>query len=141
MKIHRLFFFAGILFAGTALAEGVSVNPGKWEMTMTMQMSMMPAPQTKTTTECIEKDELGPAEFHMEEDSPCDFSDVVVDDDTVSWNVNCPGPAGGDMKGEWSFTSLGDTITGSGSMSAEMAGQTMDFNMEWDGKRVGECDG
>jgi len=140
MGIRTLFILTGVLFATGAVAEGVAVNPGKWEMTMTMQMSMLPAPQTKTTTECIEKEELGPAEFHMEEDSPCDFSDVVIDDDTVSWNVNCPGPAGGEMTGEWSFTSHGDSIEGNGSMSADMAGQAIEFTMEWSGQRVGNCD-
>jgi hypothetical protein len=30
---------ATVMFAGTAIAEGVSINPGMWEMTSTMTMS------------------------------------------------------------------------------------------------------
>jgi hypothetical protein len=145
VTIRTLTTLAGLLLASTAIAEGVSVNPGKWEMTMTMEMEtdldlpvQMP-PQTHTSTECIEQEELGPDDFEMEEDSPCEFGEVSIDGNTVSWSVTCPGPAGS-MTGNWSFTSHGDTITGQGSMSGDMGGQSMDFSMTWGGRRIGDCD-
>ena len=44
------------------------------------------------------------------------------------------------MEGTWQFTSHGDSITGKGNMSTEMAGQTMGFDMTWEGKRIGDCE-
>jgi hypothetical protein len=44
------------------------------------------------------------------------------------------------MQGQWEFTSSGDSITGSGSMFAEIGAQKMDFNMNWEGKRIGDCE-
>ena len=131
---------AAILLAGSASAEGVSINPGMWEMTSTMTMSMMPQPRSTTVKECIEKDELSPESFNMEEDNPCNISDVNIDDNTARWSINCPTEGGPVMEGNWEFTSNGDSINGSGSMSAEFGGQPMSFNMTWEGKRVGNCE-
>jgi hypothetical protein len=140
MKLRIALIGMLICCTSVSFAEGVAVEPGKWEMTMTMEMSMLPAPQTRTSTECIEQDELSPEDFNMDEDSPCNISDMVIDGNTVSWAINCPGPTGGEMTGSWSFTSHGDSITGEGSMTAEMAGQSMEFKMNWGGKRVGDCE-
>ena len=115
------------------------MTPGKWEMKMTMQMSMLPAPQVRTYTECIEEDELSPESFETDENSPCTPSDFEIDGNTARWSISCPGPAG-EMTGNWEFTSDEDTVTGNGSMSANMGGMTMEMNMDWDGKRVGDCD-
>lgn len=122
-----------------ALAEGVAVNPGRWEMSMTMNMPMMPAPQVRTETECVEETELNPEDFQMEGDSPCAVGDIDVDGDTVRWTLQCPSEMGS-MSGEWSFTSSGDSMHGEGSMTADMGGQKMELTMSWEGRRVGDCD-
>ena len=131
---------AAILLAGSANAEGVSINPGMWEMTSTMTMSMMPQPTSTTVKECIENDELSPESFNMEEDNPCNISDVNIDGNTARWSINCPTEGGPVMEGNWEITSKGDSINGNGSMSAEFAGQPMSFNMTWEGKGVGSCE-
>lgn len=128
-----------MFFSATAIADGVSIDPGEWEMTTTMTMSMMPQPQTNTVKECIEESELSPEDFDMDEDNPCNITDVVIDGDTASWSINCPVENGMVMEGKWEFTSNGDSITGAGNMAAEMAGQTMSFDMTWSGKRIGDC--
>ncbi len=115
------------------------MTPGKWEMTMTMEMSMLPEPQTRTSTDCIEETEISPENFNMDEDSPCEFGDVEIDGNTIRWNIHCPSPAGA-MTGSWEFTSTGEAVTGKGSMSTEMGGQTMEFTMNWKGQRIGDCD-
>lgn len=129
-----------IFFAITATAEGVSINPGQWEMTTTMTMTMMPQPQTTTTVQCLEDAELDPESFNMDKDNPCDISEVVFDGNNARWSINCPTDIGMAMQGQWEFTSSGDSITGSGSMSAEFGGQKMGFNMNWVGKRIGDCE-
>lgn len=128
-----------MLFTNVAIADGVSIDPGLWEMTSTMTMSMMPQPQTTTETECIEEHELNPEDFNMDEENPCDISNVIMNKDTARWSISCPTGNGMDMQGQWEITSKGDTISGNGSMTAEIAGQEMSFSMNWNGKRIGDC--
>jgi len=140
MRIHIFpAVLAAVLISSTCGADGVSINPGMWEMTSSMTMTMLPQPQSNTVRECIEEDELSPEKFDMEKDSPCKISDVNIDGDTARWSINCPTEAGQEMTGQWEFTSLGDSISGSGSMSMEYAGQKFGFDMTWVGKRIGDC--
>ena len=128
-----------VFFAGNATAEGLSIEPGQWEMTMTMTMSMMPQPQTTTVSECMTEDVLSPESFNMDKDNPCDITNVAIDGNTARWSINCPTEGGPPMEGQWEITSKGDSLTGNGSMSANFSGQEMSFTMNWDGKRVGDC--
>lgn len=130
---------AAVLVSGAGNAAGVPIQPGLWEMTSTMTMSMMAQPQSNTVQECIEKDELGPDSFKMEKDNPCEFSDIGIEGNTARWSINCPTEEGQEMTGQWEFTSLGDSISGSGSMSMEYSGQKFGFDMTWTGKRLGPC--
>ena len=131
---------ACLMLTGTASAEGVSIDPGMWEMTSTMTMTMMPEPRSTTVNECIEDDEISPESFNMGEENPCTISEMSVEGNTASWSISCPTGGGPVMEGQWEFTSSGDTISGNGSMSTELNGQTMGFNMTWEGKRVGDCE-
>ena len=128
-----------VFFAGNTIAEGLSIEPGQWEMTMTMTMSMMPQPQTTTVSECMTEDVLSPENFNMDKDNPCDITNVTIDGNTARWSINCPTEGGPPMEGQWEITSKGDSLTGNGSMSANFSGQEMSFTMNWDGKRVGDC--
>ena len=129
-----------IFFAMTATAAGVSINPGQWEMTTTMTMTMMPQPKTTTLIQCLEDEELNPESFNMNEDQPCEISEVIFDGNNASWSINCPTDNGMAMQGLWEFTSSGDSISGSGSMSADFGGQKVGFDMNWEGKRIGDCE-
>jgi len=128
-----------VLISGTGNAAGVAIQPGMWEMTSTMTMTMLNQPQTSTVKQCIEEDELDPETFNTDQDNPCEFSDVNIDGNSASWSIKCPTEGGMTMDGSWQFTSHGDSITGSGSMSGEMSGQTFGFDMSWSGKRIGDC--
>lgn len=141
MRINTILAgLAAVFITGSVYAEGVSIDPGMWEMTSTMTMTMMPAPQTTTVKECIEDGELNPETFNMDKDNPCDITDINIDGNTASWSIVCPTPGGPVMEGHWEMTSNGDSITGTGTMEAEFSGQKMGFNMTWDGKRVGDCE-
>ena len=138
--MKNLFWVAVLILPlNLSAAEGVSMTPGQWEMTMTMNMSMMPNPQTKTESVCIEDPEFTPEDFNLEQDTPCDLSEIDVDGDTMSWSVECPAP-GGSMNGSWVFTSHGDTVEGTGEMTAEMGGMSMEMDRAWEGRHVGDCD-
>ena len=129
-----------MFFTITSSAGGVSIEPGQWEMTTTMTMSMMPQPQVTTVKECMKESELNPEDFNMDEDNPCNISDLLINGNTARWSINCPTEGGPVMKGSWEFTSKGDTITGSGSMTTDFSGQAMSFDMSWEGKRMGDCE-
>ncbi len=141
MRFHVILTgLATVILASTASADGVSINPGMWEMTSTMTMTMMPQPRTTTVKECIKDSEISPESFNMEEDNPCNITDMTVDGNTARWSINCPTEGGPVMEGHWEFTSNGDSINGNGTMSAEFSGQKMGFVMTWEGKRIGNCE-
>jgi hypothetical protein len=141
MRFHSiLIIMTGFFLSGIATADGLAIDAGKWEMTSTMTMTMMPTPQTNTVTECIKENELNPETINMGEENPCDISDVENDGNSISWSINCPTEGGMVMTGQWEMTSKGDSISGKGSMATEINGQTMGFDMTWDGKRIGSCD-
>ncbi|MGB5487107.1 MAG: DUF3617 family protein [Lysobacterales bacterium] len=141
MRFHAILTgLATVILASTASADGVSINPGMWEMTSTMTMTMMPQPRTTTVKECIKDSEISPESFNMEEDNPCNITDMTVDGNTARWSINCPTEGGPVMEGHWEFTSNGDSINGNGTMSAEFSGQKMGFVMTWEGKRIGTCE-
>jgi len=129
-----------MLFSGTAVAKGVSIDPGLWEMTVTVAMPMLPQPQADTSTECITETELNPEDFNQDEDMPCDIGNVVINGNSANWTISCPNPSGPPMSGRWEFTSKGSSITGSGSMSMDMGDQKMVMDMTWTGHRIGNCD-
>ena len=131
---------AVLFFTGSIFAEGLSIEPGQWEMTMTMTMSMMPQPQTTTVSECMTEDVLNPENFNMDKDNPCEITDVNFEGDTANWSINCPTEGGPPMEGHWKMTSNGDSLNGNGSMAANFSGQEMSFTMNWNGKRVGDCE-
>jgi len=125
--------------ATAALADGIAVEPGMWEMNSTMNMPMLSQPRVTTTTECIEKSEISFDDMGGEEMDPnCKFQTAQVDASTMKWSFDCP-VEGGTSHGEWEATSGGDTVTGEGLMTVSFQGQTMEMTMSWEGKRVGAC--
>jgi hypothetical protein len=141
-KFVLLTGLTAIFFAANATAEGIDIDPGNWEMTSSMAMTMTGMsipPQTFTVTECIEEEELDPEHFNMDQENPCDISNVAIDDNTAKWSISCPTDMGS-MQGQWEFTSNGDSISGNGMMNADYGGQKMGFEMTWQGKRTGDCE-
>lgn len=137
----KTFWILGLLAvsAQQALANSIPVEPGLWEMTSTMTMPMMPQPRVTTVTECMEKSELSTDEFHDQGMDPeCTFESAQVEGNTMTWSFDCP-MEGGTSHGEWEATSSGDTVTGKGMITASFQGQTMEMNMSWEGKRIGDC--
>ena len=72
-------------------------------------------------------------------DSSCTFDTRVVDGNTMNWTMDC-NAEGGASSGEWEATSHGDSLTGEGTITVDMQGQSMVMTMKWDGKRTGDCD-
>jgi hypothetical protein len=128
-----------VIVSSPVLAEGIPVEPGQWEITTTMTMPMLPAPQTMTVEECFKDEIMDMDDMATDDLDPnCVFDLGQVDDTSMQWTIDCP-VEGGTMHAEWVATSGGDTVEGEGKMTMSVAGQTMDMQMNWTGKRVGEC--
>lgn len=135
----RMMFLLGLLSVSVAHADGVSLEPGLWEMRFSMTMPMLSDPQERTFTDCVEETTFDPEDFQMDEDSGCSTSSPEVDGGTISWSMECSGPMG-PSSGTWSFTSNGDSMQGEGKMVSDLGGQQMEILMSWSGERLGDCD-
>ena len=141
MKIRMTLLAVLAIASSPVLAEGIPVEPGKWEITTTMTMPMLPAPQTMTVEECFEDEIMDMDDMATDELDPnCSYDLGQVDGTTMQWSIDCPVDGGGTMHAEWVATSGGDTVDGEGNMTMSIQGQTMDMQMTWTGKRVGSCD-
>lgn len=139
MKRKVLLTVALAAFVSTALAEGIPVEPGLWSITTTMNMPMMPQPQTVTVEECFEDEVMDMDDMAMDDLDPnCTYDLGQVDGNSMRWNIDCP-MEGGTSHAEWLATSGGDTVQGEGKISISINGQNMEMNMNWTGKRIGEC--
>jgi hypothetical protein len=136
---NLLFAMMLVLLPIKALADGITIEPGQWEMTTTMTMPMLTEPKVSTVMECMDESEVSPEKMTDEMDSGCTFDARVVEGNTMKWSMDCVAD-NGSSRGEWEATSHGDTLTGSGTITITMQGQSMDILMEWDGKRVGDCE-
>jgi len=137
----RLLFLllTSLLTAPVAMAEGIPVEPGLWEMTSTMTMPMLPEPRVTTATECMEKSEISMDDMGGEGMDPnCSFDLAQVDDKTMKWSFDCP-VEGGTSHGEWEAVSEGRSVTGKGLVTMSFQGQTMEMTMDWAGRRIGDC--
>jgi len=140
MKTKILCLAALAIASSPLLADGIPVEPGQWEITTTMTMPMLPAPQTMTVEECFKDDIMDMDDMATDDlDPECVYDLGQVDGATMKWNIDCPVEGGGTMHAEWVATSGGDTVEGEGNMSISVAGQSMEMNMTWTGKRIGEC--
>ncbi|MBT8039659.1 MAG: DUF3617 domain-containing protein [Gammaproteobacteria bacterium] len=121
------------------LAEGIPVEPGLWSVTTTVNMPMLPSPQTTTLEECFTEDMIDMDDMATENMDPnCTFNQAQVDGSMMEWTIDCP-VEGGTMHAKWSATSSGDSVEGTGDMTMNMAGQTMNMTMTWTGERIGKC--
>jgi len=141
--MKRKYLFAALLIglvSGPVLAEGIPIEPGKWKMTSTMRMPMLPQPRVTTELECIEESEISPEAMTDEGmGSDCTFDTRIIDGNTMKWSMNCDSE-GGASRGEWEVTSHGDTLSGEGTITVDMQGQSMVMTMDWSRERVGDCD-
>jgi len=134
-----MFMLATLLAAPAAMAEGIPVEPGLWEITSTMKMPMLPEPRVTTVTECMEKSEISMDDMGGEGMDPnCSFDVSEIDGKRMKWWFDCP-VEGGTSHGEWEAVSEGDTVSGNGVITMSFQDQTMEMTMEWAGKRVGDC--
>lgn len=124
-------------------AEGITIEPGEWEMNSVINMPMLPRPRVTTVTECMTEDEITPESMMKDMDNSnadCDMQAEVVGDNTMKWTLECSEQMG-NSSGEWEATSYGDTMKGEGAITMLVQGQEIIMTMAWEGKRIGDCEG
>ncbi len=131
-------FVAALSFGSAALAEGMKVEPGKWEFRTTSKAPMQPQPETRVSTTCIEKPEITPETF-MRDSKDCSVSGAETTATSMKWKVSCPNPHG-QVNGHAEFTSAGEAVEGSMQMTMSFGSQSMSMEQRWEGKRLGACD-
>jgi hypothetical protein len=130
------------LAAFNVAAEGISIEPGKWEMNTVMTMPMLPEPRVTTVTECMDKDEITPESMMEDMENPeadCTMEAEVVEGNSMKWSIDCSEKMG-NSRGEWQATSYGDSMKGNGAITMTVQGQEIVMTMDWEGKRIGACD-
>lgn len=129
--------FTVAFFPALSGAAELKINPGLWETTMTMTNPMTGQPTVKTSKECVRERSFDPATM-MEGAQGCTLARNELNGDTLNFQMNC------DMEGSKAVVTgeyQTDGKTGRGNMDMEVnaGGMKMSMNMNWTGKRLGDC--
>lgn len=126
----------GVLLTEVALAGGVDMREGLWEVTTTTEMTGMPMPMQippMTTTQCITPKDMVPKD--QQQGAECKMVKNEVNGNTVTWSVVCQ-VEGGESRGDGTITYHGDSFDGTMKISME-GGMRMTNVMK--GRRLGAC--
>ena len=152
MKLHALAastafaILAGSL-AGSATAQSLSAEPGKWENKTTLtgtiespQMSMKLPGRTVSNTQCITEEDASFSPDDIAQDG-CTVSNVKQDGRTMSYDMSCS-EGGGSMTGsmEATVSEDGKSVTGTMTMQGSQPGAgKIDMAGDFSGKWTGAC--
>lgn len=124
----------GLLSANVAVADGVDMQEGLWEITTKVEMPGMPMQMpSMTTTQCLTPQDLVPQ--NEQPDNACEMTSHQINGNTVTWSVACEGEEGG-THGNGTVTYHGDSFEGTMTMSM---GGGMQMTSTMHGRRVGPC--
>lgn len=126
-----------LLLPFTASAVEVPIKPGLWETTMTRTNPMTGDPTTETTQECIKQNSFSPSEM-MKNAEGCELIDENLDGSTLTFQMECS-MQGSKATVDGTFQTEGDTGKGNMTMEMNMGEMSMDMEMDWTSKRLGDC--
>ncbi len=127
----------GLLAPMWAGAASIAINPGMWETTMTRDNPMTGQTTTETTRECVTETEFDPRDM-MEDAQGCTLDKEELVGDELSFVMSCQ-MQGGQARMEGAVRSDGDTSSGRMRMNVSVGGMDMSMNMNWAGRRLGDC--
>ena len=141
MRLAPIPLLATALVLGPALAAGLNLREGMWEITTKMEMTGKSGgaiPQ-QTVQHCLTKKDVEDPHRTTpsagDRGSRCKMTDYKLQGNTATWKMACEGK--GAMTGAGTITYSGDSYTGSQTMAMTGGGQAM--NMNYSGRRVGDC--
>jgi hypothetical protein len=133
---------AAVLIALLALpapsfAEGLGIQPGRWEFTATTPNPLGGAPDRRTSRDCVTDEEMKP-QFFVAQMQGCTVSDTHSDATSMTWTISCPSPTGR-MTGKGSFRSTGTSMSGWVEVLLNVTGASYSSKSSWEGRRTGDC--
>jgi hypothetical protein len=131
--------FTTLLSTG-ALAGGINMQPGLWEITGEAEMAGMPMKlPPQTTRQCYTEQDVARAENTVPKSNNgnCKISNYQLKGNTASWTIECSGQMA--IRGTGTMTIEPTHYTGS--MKSVMQGPngTMEMTNRWKARRIGEC--
>lgn len=127
-----------LLSCQAGLAQSVKIVPGLWKVTSTTVTPKSPSGLTNSTTDCMKDEEFDPAS-QLGRQSNCEVVQSEAKGDTLSWVMACDTDMG-KATGRGKFTSHGASAEGEIIMNIKFDGEDVEFNTQWKGVRVGECE-
>ena len=118
-----------------AVAEGLPITPGLWEITTSNGISGAPEVEQSCMTEPV-FDPVG----MMGEAEGCEVSNETIQGNSVDYDIACiDNAAGGKAEGHFSFTVDGDQGNGQVDLTMSIGDQSMNLQYKMDAKRIGDC--
>jgi len=152
MRLRTLGVIAAVVGISAALAAQGPRRDGQWEVKIEMSSPDMPMQMPATTqTVCVSKEDAndpskaipGAQGRGRGVTDSCKVTDQKVEGNKMTFTMKCDPPQQGTATGE--FTYSGDSYEGLIKMNMTMparggnGGQTMNMNMKYTGKRIGDC--
>jgi len=129
-----------------ALLLGIAAGPASaqpeegslYEVTMQMELVGLPVQMPEQTTQvCGPKEHLG--RKMVPHDENCSITRFEVEGNTTRYTLVCTGPSEMTAEGEFEQLASGG-YRGEMNMVGSANGQSMEMNMQFEGKRIGTCD-
>lgn len=115
------------------------MQPGQWEITTKMTMVGMPMEMPpQVFRHCYREDQLKDPKNAVPQDKDCKADSVSLKGNTVTWRANCK-IDGEFMSGEGQITYAGAAYSGNAKLSGKVEGMAMQMNVNYSGKRLGDC--
>ena len=126
-----------LVAGGSAQAETIRVEPGKWQVESTSS-NPFTGPQTFSSTQCIREEKFDPTE-EMTKSAECHLLSHEVSGNAMTWTMSCQMEQML-MQAEGRFESRGASASGRMTMSADMGGHPFTMEVTWNGTRIGPCE-
>ena len=130
------FIISGFISTVT-FTYAASVNPGLWELRVSTSIAgMKTGMPPQTIRQCVTEKTMVPRDVTQ---NGCKISNVKVNGGKVSWKMTCNNQAG-NINGEGKLSYSGGSMQGQANMVIKQAGQTINMQQQYSGRRVGKCD-
>ena len=126
--------------AAPAMAEGLKLKPGLWEMTYQYQAAMFGQAKDETEVNCVtpDKAELDPQKL-LDDSIPCKPANLKTEGGVMTFDVVCEGLGEG-TGGKARFETDGDAGSGKIDMIMKMGDMAIPMNASMTAKRLGACE-
>ena len=134
-RLQTSLILGGIVLGSGALAEGLPITPGLWEVKT--QNPVLGNEQAQQ--HCMKEPVFDPLTM-MGKEEGCEITNQVISGNSVDYDLTCiDDQQTGKAEGHFSFTINGDQGYGKVDLKMSAGGQTMTMHFDMDAKRIGNC--